>query len=116
MSLFSSNYLMNIEKYKISNKNKKNKYIASKPSFLMESKTYRYFKEKESNDKKVNMTLTSNNFNNKENKAKHDIYNHNIKSPINNHAIINKNTKKFLFNDDRDNSCRYKYKSFISIL
>ena len=24
--------------------------------------------------------------------------------------------KNFLFNDDRDNSCRYKYKSFISIL
>ena len=112
MSLFSSNYLMNIEKYKINNKNKKNKYITSRPSFLMESKTYRYFKEKESNDKKVNMTLTSNNFNNKEKQAKHDIYNYNIKSPINNHIIINKNTKKFIkniINDENKENLKNKY-------
>ena len=95
MSLFSSNYLMNIEKYKINNKNKKNKYITSKPSFLITSKTYRYLKEKENNDKKVNMTLTSNNFNNNENQYKHNISNYNIKSPMNNQTMINKNTKKY---------------------
>ena len=102
MSLFSNNYLMNIEKYKINNKNKKNKYIISKPSFLMTSKTYRHFKEKETSDKKVNMTLTSNNFNNNENQVKYNISNYNIKNPVNNHVIINKNTKKSFKNINFD--------------
>ena len=112
MSLFSSNYLMNIEKYKINNKNKKNKYITSKPSFLMTSKTYRYFKEKGVNDKKLNMTLTSNNVNNYKNEIKHDINNYNIKSPTNNHVMINKNTKKY-FNsmeyDENKENLKNKY-------
>ena len=104
MSLFSSNYLMNIEKYKINNKNKKNKYITSKPSFLITSKTYRYFKDKESNDKKVNMTLTSNNFNINENQVKNNISNYNIKTPMNNNLIINKNTKKYYKNKYNTNT------------
>ena len=104
MSLFSSNYLMNIEKYKINNKNKKNKYITSKPSFLITSKTYRYFKDKENNDKKVNMTLTSNNFNINENQVKNNISNYNIKTPMNNNLIINKNTKKYYKNKYNTNT------------
>ena len=104
MSLFSSNYLMNIEKYKINNKNKKNKYITSKPSFLITSKTYRYFKDKENNDKKVNMTLTSNNFNINENQVKNKISNYNIKTPMNNNLIINKNTKKYYKNKYNTNT------------
>ena len=104
MSLFSSNYLMNIEKYKINNKNKKNKYITSKPSFLITSKTYRYFKDKENNDKKVNMTLTSNNFNINENQVKNNISNYNIKTPMINNLIINKNTKKYYKNKYNTNT------------
>ena len=104
MSLFSSNYLMNIEKYKINNKNKKNKYITSKPSFLITSKTYRYFKDKENNDKKVNMTLTSNNFNINENQVKNNISNYNIKTPMNNNLVINKNTKKYYKNKYNTNT------------
>ena len=104
MSLFSSNYLMNIEKYKKNNKNKKNKYITSKPSFLITSKTYRYFKDKENNDKKVNMTLTSNNFNINENQVKNNISNYNIKTPMNNNLIINKNTKKYYKNKYNTNT------------
>ena len=104
MSLFSNNYLMNIEKYKINNKNKKNKYITSKPSFLITSKTYRYFKDKENNDKKVNMTLTSNNFNINENQVKNNISNYNIKTPMNNNLIINKNTKKYYKNKYNTNT------------
>ena len=104
MSLFSSNYLMNIERYKINNKNKKNKYITSKPSFLITSKTYRYFKDKENNDKKVNMTLTSNNFNINENQVKNNISNYNIKTPMNNNLIINKNTKKYYKNKYNTNT------------
>ena len=104
MSLFSSNYLMNIEKYKINNKNKKNKYITSKPSFLITSKTYRYFKDKENNDKKVNMTLTSNNFNINENQVKNNLSNYNIKTPMNNNLIINKNTKKYYKNKYNTNT------------
>ena len=95
---------MNIEKYKINNKNKKNKYITSKPSFLITSKTYRYFKDKENNDKKVNMTLTSNNFNINENQVKNNISNYNIKTPMNNNLIINKNTKKYYKNKYNTNT------------
>ena len=109
MSLFSDNYLMNIEKYKIKNKNKQNKYIASKQSFLMTSNTYRYFKEKELENKKVNMTLTTNNFNNSK---KNNIYNYNIKSPNNNNFMVNKNSKKIFnkfINDENKENLKNKY-------
>ena len=58
MSLFSNNYLINIEKPKIKNKNKQNKYTISKPSFLMTSNTLKYFKDKELSDKSINLALT----------------------------------------------------------
>ena len=111
MSLFPNNYLLNIEKYKIKNKNKQNKYIASKPSFLMTSNTYRNFKEKELENKKVNMTLTTNNINNLSNQRKNNIYNYNIKSPNNNNFLTNRNSKKIFhkyINDENKENLKNK--------
>ena len=111
MSLFSDDYLMNIEKCKIKNKNKQNKYITSKPSFLMTSNTYRNFKEKELENKKVNMTLTTNNINNFSYQRKNNINNYNIKSP-NNNFLTNRNSKKIFHkyvNDENKENLKNKY-------
>ena len=106
MSLFSNQYLMNLGKNKIKNKNKLNKYIASKPSFLMKSNTYRYFQEKDIINKKINMTLTTNNFENINKPIKNNIYNYGIKSPmnINRQLLTTKNSKEYFskFNNDEN--------------
>ena len=86
MSLFSNNYLMNIEKEKIKVKNKKNKYISSKPNYLMISNTNKYLEEKKLNNKSFNYSLTSNNNNNH----------------FNNYLLTNNNTKKYFNNYNND--------------
>ena len=106
MSLFSNQYLMNLGKNKIKNKNKLNKYITSKPSFLMKSNTYRYFQEKDIINKKINMTLTTNNLENINKPIKNNIYNYGIKSPmnINRQLLTTKNSKEYFskFNNDEN--------------
>ena len=86
MSVFSNNYLMNIEKPKIKNKNKQNKYIASKPNFLMTSNTYKYFQDKELNNKNINIDLTTNTIN----------------YPFNKDRLTSKNSKKYFKNFNND--------------
>ena len=86
MSQFSNNYLMNLQKHKIKNKNKQNKYIISKPSFLKTSNTYQYFKEHESDNKNVNMTISITD----------------SKIPINKNKLSTKNSKKNFNNFNND--------------
>ena len=78
--------LMNMEKHKIKNKNKQNKYIISKPSFLKTSNTYQYFKEHESDNKNVNMTISITD----------------SKIPINKNKLSTKNSKKNFNNFNND--------------
>ena len=77
---------MNIEKEKIKVKNKKNKYISSKPNYLMISNTNKYLEEKKLNNKSFNYSLTSNNNNNH----------------FNNYLLTNNNTKKYFNNYNND--------------
>ena len=96
MSAFPNNYLMNIEKPKIMNKNRQNKYIASKPSFLMTSNTYKYFQDKTINYKNTKMVLTTNTIN----------------YPFNKDILTTKNSKKYfknLNNNENKENMKNKY-------
>ena len=88
--------LMNMEKHKIKNKNKQNKYIISKPSFLKTSNTYQYFQTHEFKNKNTNMTVAITD----------------IKSPINKYILSTKNSKKNfnnLNNDENKENMKNRY-------
>ena len=104
MSLLFNYYLMNKEKPKIKNQNKKNKYIPSKPSFLITSNTLRYFEEKVTKKISNNTTFSPDHLNNSIKEK------NNYMNSTDHILTLNSSRSNFIFsNDENKENSKNKY-------